>query len=176
MASPAQIDTLFVSTFSCGTASLPAACVGDTQIKAGATGAYVQATKLQHQAPGVIGGSVQIAGPTTTVATVTQTLGMAKGVGTLASLDGWIEVAAVGAATVTVDLQKSTGGGAYATVLSATMAISSATVIRTAVPTTISAASYVAGDIFRIVCTATAGGGTLPQGLTLRLVAREEPQ
>lgn len=163
----------YFDVLSCGSFTPPAGCITDNAVQANA---QVNASKLQQQATGVSANSHQIAGPTTTVATVTQTLGMALAAGTLIDFSAWIEVAAVGGATVTVDLQASVGGGAYATVLTATLSISSGTAIRTAVSGTFSTASYAAGTIFRAVVVATAGGGTLPQGLTLRLTGRENSQ
>lgn len=179
MASPNTIgDTVVAGSLAItGSFSPPAGSIQDNAVKAGATGNYIQATKTQHQAPGVIGGSVQLFGPTTAVVAVTQTLGMAKGAGTLGNLDAWTEVIATGAdRTITVDLQKSTGAGAYATVLSATAGFTNVSPVRTAVAGTFSSTAYVAGDIFRLVVTVAGAAGAQATGLTVRIVTREEPQ
>ncbi len=96
---------------------------------------------------------------------------MAYAAGTLVDFSVWIEVVGTGGGmSVTVDLKKSTGAGAYATVLNAS------TAVRTQVQGTITSAAYVAGDIFEAVVTATAGGGTLPTGLSVRLTGIENSQ
>ena len=179
MAAPDTIpgDLVVGGTFSCARISLPAGSIANVQIAAGATGNYVFAEKLEHQAPGAMGGSIQLFDPATAVAAVTRTLGMAWGVGTIEGISAWIEVAATGAdRTITVDLQKSTAGGAYATVLSATIGFTNASAIRTAVNGTISGVNYVAGDILRLVVTVAGVAGAQATGLTVRVRVHEEPQ
>ena len=179
MAAPDTIpgDLVVGGTLSCGRVSLPAGSVANVQISAGATGNYVVAEKLEHQAPGAMGGSVQLFDPTTAVAAVTRTLGMAFGAGTIEGISAWIEVAATGAdRTITVDLQRSTGGGAYASVLSTTIGFTNASAIRIAVNGTISGAAYVAGDIFRITVSVAGVAGAQATGLTVRVRVHEEPQ
>jgi hypothetical protein len=167
-------DVNIQGVITCTQISPNQACIGDGQINA-SSAQPINGSKVQHENPGITGG-VQLFGPTTTVATVTQTLGMAINGGVVQLFKCWIEVAAVGAATVTLDLQKSTGGGAYATILTGLITLNNATVIRIAASGTLTGgATYVAGDILRTVVTATAGGGTLPQGLTLILQTKENP-
>lgn len=171
-----SIDVLYVGTFSAGKASLPAGCVADSQIAAGAPGSYVQATKLIHQDTGAASG-LMLFGPAVTITALTQTLGMARGAGTLVSFGVWIEVQATGAdRTVTIDLQKSTGGGAYATVLTATIGLSNATAVRTLVTAALASAAYVAGDIFRAVVSVAGVAGAQAQGLAVQLIVQENPQ
>ena len=111
---------------------------------------------------------------------VTKTILMVYGkVGTLIALEAAIFEAAVGDSTVTVDLQKSTAGGAFASVLSSALSISSITAVRTPVSLTststpsISTTALVAGDILQIVVDATEGSGTLPLGLLVTLTYQE---
>ena len=93
--------------------------------------AQIAASKLQQQGTG-IWSAIQLFEPATAVASVNRTLGMAYASGTLAEFAAWIEVVATGAdRTITVDLQKSTGGGAYATVLSATIGFTNGSAVRT---------------------------------------------
>ena len=165
MASPTQVpgDLIVGGNLSAQGMTIPGGAVADANI---AANAKIAASKLQNARTI----SVQLNGPTTTVTTQTQWITSIKGAnGNLIDVNAFIAVAAVGAATVTIDLQKSTGGGAFATVLSSTIAINNATVVRTATAGTITSATVVAGDILELIVTATAGGGTLPQGLLVTL-------
>jgi hypothetical protein len=156
-------DLIVGGNLSASSISISAGSVSDASI---AANAKIASSKTVAQKTI----SLQLNGPTTTVTTQTQWITSIKGLtGTLIDVNAFIAVAAAGAATVTIDLQKSTSAGVFATVLSSTISISNATVIRTAVPGTITSAPVVAGDIFQLVVTATAGGGTLPQGLLVTL-------
>lgn len=168
-----QSDLYVNGSLSSKTFTPPASSITDASIVANAG---IQATKVVHQNPGVATG-VQLFNPTATVTALTQTLGMAHASGTLIGFGAWVEVVATGAdRTITVDLKKSTGGGAYATVLSATVGFTNGSTIRTLVSGTISSASYVAGDIFQAVVTVAGSAGAQATGLTLKLIADENPQ
>ncbi len=78
--------------------------------------------------------------------------------------------------TVTLDLQRSTGGGAFATVLSAVITLSTSNTIRVAVAATISSAAYVAGDVFRVIAALAGSSGTNPQGVIATLFLQESAQ
>lgn len=69
--------------------------------------------------------------------------------------------------TVTIDVQKSTGGGAFATILSATLTFTNTDTLRTAKVGTISTAGLVTGDILRIIVTVAHTTGTQAQGLVV---------
>lgn len=156
-------DLIVGGNFSANAMTIPAGAVADSQV---AANAKIASSKLIG--PRTI--SRELNGPTTTVTSQTTWITTIKGAsGTLIDINAFIAVAAVGAATVTIDLQKSTGGGAFATVLSSTISITNATVVRTATAGTITTPGIVAGDILELIVTATAGGGTLPQGLTVTL-------
>ncbi len=151
----------------------PASSIGDAAI---AAGAGVQATKLIHANPTAVQAG-QLFAPATTVVALTQTLGMAHAAGTLQAFGAWIEVQATGSdRTVSVDLQKSTGGGAYATVLSSPVAIDHTTTIRILVTATISSATYVAGDIFRLVVAVSGSASAQATGLGYKLATQEAAQ
>jgi hypothetical protein len=77
---------------------------------------------------------------------------------------------------VYVDLQKSTGGGAFATILSATIDLTSASTLRTAVAAAFSSSSLVDGDILRAVVTVAGGAGNQAQGLIFDATIAEAPQ
>jgi hypothetical protein len=77
---------------------------------------------------------------------------------------------------VQVDLKKSTGGGAFATVLSAVIDLTSGSTLRTAVAAALSSSALVAGDILRAVVTVSGGAGTQADGLIFDLTVAEAPQ
>jgi hypothetical protein len=68
--------------------------------------------------------------------------------------------AAVGDSTATVDLYKN-----GASILSAGVLIDSGDAAFAVLTGSISSAAYVAGDVFEVVITISAGTGTLPQGV-----------
>lgn len=67
---------------------------------------------------------------------------------------------AVGSATVVIDLKKN-----GTTVLSGTTTLDSSNTARTAVELGVTTTTAVAGDLYELVITATASGGTIPTGL-----------
>ncbi len=95
---------------------------------------------------------------------------IAYGAGTIVAIQAASVTAAVGAATVTIDLKK--GGSS---VLTGVITLDNANTARTAEAGSISSASYSAGNFFEVVTVATAGGGTLPTGLVISVVLRENP-
>lgn len=112
----------------------------------------------------------ELFGPAVTITALTKTIYAAKGPGTINAFRAWIETQATDVSrTVNVDLQKSTAGGAWTTVLSATVAITSSTTVRTRVAGVVSSAAYVAGDLFRAVVTVAGGSGSQALGLGCQL-------
>lgn len=168
MSGTLENTTLRGTTNIVGTLNVPAGSITNAGILSGTN---VDASKLVHrhainyfQASG------------SSVASATVPIFIARGTTvTLQAIEAAILVAAAGAATVTIDLQKSTGAGAFATVLSSVITLNSSTVVRTATAGTINTASGTDGDIWQLVITATAGGGTLPQGLIVTLNLDETP-
>jgi len=65
----------------------------------------------------------------------------------------------------TVDLKKSTGGGAVATILSAVVTVNSTSTSLVVQSGTISSADYVAGDIFEVVVAVSGSTGSQGQGV-----------
>lgn len=152
-----------------GTSTLPAASVTNAMIAAGAN---VDASKvIARQEWGT-----ELFPPTTAVAALTQVLGMAYAGCTLVEFSAWIEVVATGAdRTVTVDLKKSTGAGAYATILSATVGFTNASSVRTKVTGTFSSTTLVAGDILEAVVTVAGSAGAQATGLSCSLIVAANP-
>jgi hypothetical protein len=149
-----------------GTLALPAGSLTNSHIAAGAD---IATSKLVHRH---VLNYHQASGAAMADATVPLFIGRYT-TGLLVAVEAAILVAAVGDSTVTIDLQKSTGGGAFATVLTATIDIDSTTVVRTVLAGTLDSTSFTAGDIYQLVIDATAGTGTLPQGLNVTVTIDE---
>lgn len=76
----------------------------------------------------------------------------------------------------TVDVEKSTGGGAFATVLSSVVTVSSSSTDRTVQAGTVSVTTAAQGDLFRVVVTASGSTGSQGQGLIVTLTIREDAE
>lgn len=125
--------------------------------------AAIQASKLEHQLHLTYGQSG-------TAASVTIPLHCAYGAtGDIISIKAGSVAVAVGAATVTVDLKKN-----GTTCLSGVITLDTGNSTYTGEAGTLSVTDYVAGDVFTLVIVATAGGGTLPTGLFVTVVLRED--
>lgn len=151
------------------TFSLPTSSVTDNSVQAAAG---IQASKLQHQHQHTY--CQELA---TTAVSESRVVHIVRGAtATIQEFYVGITVANSGAATIVFDLHKSTGGGAFATVLSSTVTTNSSTTILTLISGSISSSSLVQGDILRVVVTATAGGGTLGKGPYAVVNVREDAQ
>jgi hypothetical protein len=84
-------------------------------------------------------------------------------------------IATGGDRTVNVDIQRSTGGGAFATVLTATIQFTNADTLRTVKSTTFSATGLVVGDILRIIITVAGAAGAQAQGIVVEYGVQETP-
>ncbi len=74
-------------------------------------------------------------------------------------------------------MKKSTGAGAFATVLASTLVFTNASVLRTAVAATLGATlTYVVGDIFQLYVTVAGAAGNQALGLAVDLFLAENPQ
>lgn len=105
----------------------------------------------------------------TIAATQRQVIHVAHGAGTLVSFGGGVTVVCSGAATIVIDLYKN-----GSTILSSTVTIDNTNAARAVEEATFSATPYSADDVFEVVLTATAGGGTLGQGAFAKLVVAED--
>lgn len=83
---------------------------------------------------------------------------------------------AVGDSTVSVDVKKSTAGATAATVLSAPIVLNSSNTARVSEAGTLAVTALAAGDQLEIYVDATIGTGTLPTGLWIKIVLKEDPQ
>lgn len=150
-----------------GTVTLPAASVGNSNI----TG-VIDASKQEHR----IGTHYAQAGGTAIVA-ATVDCGVVYGAtGSLVSLRAALTGSVTaGDYTVTIDLHRSTGGGAFATVLSSTIVLDSSSVIRVAEAAAFSSTAILTGDLLRLVVTVAGTTGSQSQGLVVQLLRDEKP-
>jgi len=148
----------------------PANSVGNSAVKAAAA---IAASKLEHQWNHFE--EVYVEG-TTIVALASRMIHTVTGVtGEVVAIEGWITTQATGAdRTVTVDLEKSTAGGAFATILSTTVDITNSTTIRTAVAGILSDGNLVVGDMLRLVVTVAGSASAQAAGLFVSVVLRED--
>ncbi len=140
-----------------GTVTVPNQSISNATIEANAA---IAADKLDHRY------NPTESQPNTNATAETRVLYRARAAGQVLAFDTGALVAATGNSTVTVDLQKSTGGGAFATVLTGTVQLDVGDpAIVPVAGTLVATPTYVAGDVFRIVQTISAGTGTLPTGV-----------
>jgi len=138
-----------------------------------APGAAIAATKLKHQFPI----SQELFAPGVTIAALTRLLHIVRGAkAEVVGFEAIITTAATDASrTVTVDLLKSTGGGAFATILTTTINITSTTTIRVPVAAVVASPSLVDGDILELTVAVAGSTGAQAQGLLASVMLREDP-
>lgn len=159
------IDLVVAGTLYAQNMVIPAASVGDSQIPANAG---IEASKLMHQHRAVYAQGSS----STTAAADTKVLFTVYGTsGTIIAFRAGAVVPNVGAATCTVDLRKN-----GTTVLSAVITLNSSQTARQLVSGAVTTTAVASGDVLEVVVTATAGGGTLAQGLFASLTVNELPQ
>lgn len=117
----------------------------------------------------------ELFGPATTVTALTKWLHIAKSAGTSIGFEAAIAVLPTGDRDIDVDIQKSTGGGAFATIVSATLNFSSGSTVRVPSQADINSSAIADGDIFQVVVTLGGSTGNYPQGLTVTFTYDEEP-
>lgn len=76
---------------------------------------------------------------------------------------------------VTIDLQKSTGAGAFATILSAAIVFNNGSTLRAITAGTISSAALIDNDMLRLVVTVAGAAGAQAQGLVVTVNVAENP-
>jgi hypothetical protein len=82
-----------------------------------------------------------------------------------------------GTKTMTVDVKKSTAGGAWASILTATTTLDGTAVARTPVALSLSGSpALIAGDLLQIVITVGGSGGSGVQGFMVEIVVTENGQ
>lgn len=105
----------------------------------------------------------------TSAGTFRQVIHVARNAGIFAAALAGVTIANIGAATITIDILKN-----GTTALSATIGLSSSQAAFATVAGTPSAGgNYIAGDVFEVSISASAGGGTIGKGLFIQGVFNE---
>jgi hypothetical protein len=90
--------------------------------------------------------------------------------GTLKDFNAWVTTVATGAdRTVTVDLQKSSGGGSYASICTTTIGFTNTSAALTLVAAVPTSFGLLAGDLLRAVVTVAGSAGAQALGLSVTL-------
>jgi len=156
-----------------GSVVLPDDCVNEDNLTAAA---LLPADNLVARFPAV--GCKQA--PGSDVVAQTEIIHIAKYAGIVASVEAVADTVPDGASVdkkVTIDVQKSTGGAAWASILTATFDIDDGETDKVAVAGTLDAAKddYSAGDIFKVVVTVSGSTGNQAQGLCVTVFFEEQP-
>lgn len=151
--------------------TVPAGAINNAAIAAAAA---IDASKVQQQ---YVLTHTQKTG--TDVTAQTHILHIARAAGTLLDVDVVADTVPTGNGvdkTVTVDIKKSTAGGAFSTLLTGTIQIDSADTDKTPiVGTPVATPTYIAGDLIESVVTVAGSVGTQAQGLCVRIILNESP-
>lgn len=112
---------------------------------------------------------------TGTVVAATQYLTIQKYTGAVLAIEAMItETIATGAdRTVTIDLAKSTGGAAFASILTSTIVFNNVSVLRTITEGVINTSGLVDGDVLRLTVAVAGAAGNQALGLVVTVQARE---
>jgi hypothetical protein len=135
-----------------GSVVLPADCVTDTNVNGSSP---LAAAKTRHRHLRTL---AQAHGTAATAER--RVVHVAHAAGTVSAFRVGPVVAATGNSTATADLYKN-----GASVLSAGVALDNTNAAYAEEAGAVSSAAYVAGDVFEVVVTVSAGTGTLPQGV-----------
>lgn len=140
---------------------LSAGCVSDSHVSPSTT---IDADKLQHRETI----NVELFPAATTITAGGKLLHICRVTGTVVALQAVTITPATGAdRTVIIDLQKSTAGGAFATVLTTVITLNNASVARVAQSAVVNATliTLAAGDLLQLVWTVAGSAGAQAIGL-----------
>lgn len=150
----------------------PAECIGNA--------AFTSDPAQRLDADKVVAGHAinrQLFADGTTIAAVTENLTIV--LGAVAQLDAVAAAvtgtAAAGDRTVTIDVQKSHAGGAFASVLTTPLVLDSGNAVKVYEAATIVTPAALIGDLWRLVLTVGGSSGTQPAGLLFSMRWREDP-
>lgn len=150
-------------TLSAATLDVPAGTLRDAGVHANAD---IAAEKLEHQHQPVY---AQASGTTAFAETRVVHVVQGDAAELVAFEVGLAGLVISGDSTITVDLKKN-----GASVLSAAVVLDNGDALRTGVAGTVTMAAAVAGDVYEVVVTVSAGTGTLGKGLFALLKLREK--
>lgn len=152
-----------------GTLTLPDQSVDNAAIK---TGADVDSDKLEHKHPI----SVELAEQATEVVNIEKLIHVSRVTGSIVALEAAIVSVPGTGNSFTLDLQKSTGGGAFSSVLTSTLEFTSSSSALTPGAAVIdsSAASLADGDILKLVVSCTSDTNGNAEGLVVTVTLKED--
>lgn len=153
-------DLIVNGTLRANNMQLPNNAVGNNQFNSADP---LTASKQQHQ---YLVGLNQAHGTAATAER--RAIHCAHAAGTITDVVAGAVVAPVGDSTVTVDVYKN-----GVSVLSSALTLTSSGAAFEETAGTLSTPAYAAGDVIEVVLTVSAGSGTLPQGVYVRLTLRE---
>ena len=154
---------------SCKSFNAPPGSITNDDIEAAAE---IDATKVVHQ---FVIPYAQAGG--TAVVAATLPVHVCRTSGEVVAVEAAVLTKATGNdRTVNVDVQKSTSGGAFATILTAALEFDDASTDRVAVAGTVLSPELVDGDLLQIVVTVAGSNLAQAQGLIVSVTLREWPQ
>lgn len=170
MASTIQGDVYVQGNLSARTMKVPDGAVTNAAI---AQGAGIEADKVVHQFPLHYGqpAGQDVAAATAGLHIVNGSSGQVVDVEAVA-----LAVPAGGGKAVSIDIKRSRNGGAFATILSAPIAINAASTVRVPIAANVASADLVAGDVLEAVVTTSGSTGTQAQGLLVTVTISEAPE
>lgn len=166
--STVQSDLLVMGNLSSLTLTLPVNSVTDPSV---VQGANIQATKLQHQRVMTYNTSTSgtaIANNTTCVYSVIASAGA-----TVTAVKMVINVVPTSTDTVVCDVQRSTGLGAYSTILTSPITFNSSSTAKSVVTASLATTSLNQNDLLQVVITGTNSSG---KGLLISIYTSENSQ
>lgn len=164
-------DLVVTGALAAGSMIIPASSIADSQVS---PTAGIQAAKLQHQH--AINYS-QASG--TSVVTETRVVHTVQGAtGTVLAVDVTPDAVPSNGGgddkQYTVDVKKSTGGGAWTSILTGVLTVSKTDTARTVKHATLSGTpALVDGDALQVIITASGSTGTQAQGVNVTITTRE---
>ena len=165
---PQSNETWYLQGLSCKNFTPPPGCIADAAV---APAADINDTKLRHRYQPVVS-------QTGTVVADTRYLRIAQAAGTVLAVEAAItETIATGAdRTVTLDVQKSTGGGAFASILTTPLVFNNASALRTVSVAPIATPGLLDNDILRLTIAVAGVAGAQALGLVVNVVIAEQAQ
>lgn len=173
MANPSTLagDVYVLGTLSAQSLRAPSGSIANAAIASGSPGSCVAASKLQHQFPVRLD---QAAG--TAATSETRLVHICQGAGLPVAVRAVAAVAPTGGdKQVSIDVKRSTGGAAFATILTAPIVLDSSCVDRTPVLGLLDSVTLAAGDVIEIAMTVSGATGSQAQGVCIELFIAEDP-
>ncbi len=155
--------------------SIPNNSWGDGDIIAPTSGVNaIGDQKLKHLYQIAVPGFVA---PANAITAITQYLGFVRVAGVVRDFQALVNgtIATGGDRTVNVDLQHSTGGGGYSTMLSATILFNNGSTLLVPGAASFASTALAAGDSLQIVTTVAGAAGNQAKGLAVAVWIAENP-